>query len=160
VCLISSAVDFDRLEASGDASIRILRLYGLKDSVRIEANGGDHKNDFEELLKLKQKEGLYKEILGNIQYAKASEGQKTFQAKIPIPSRLAPGPYALELTAISNGKVIAHVEQPVTVTLVGFPALLAGLAFGHSALYGILATVIALLAGLAIGMIFQSRGSH
>ena len=160
VCLVSSAVDFKRFEANGGASIRILRLSGLKGSVQIEAGGGGHENAFEELLKLKQKEGLYREMLGNISYESASQGQKGFLAQVPIPSRLSPGDYVVELDAVRNGEVIARAEQPVTVSLVGFPALLAGLAFDHSALYGILATIIALLAGLAIGLVFQSRGAH
>ncbi len=160
VCLVSSAVDFKHLEANGGVSIRILRLSGLKGSVQIEASGGGHENAFEELLKLKQKEGLYREMLGNISYESASQGQKGFLAQVPIPSRLSPGDYVVELDAVRNGEVIARAEQPVTVSLVGFPALLAGLAFDHSALYGILATIIALLAGLAIGLVFQSRGAH
>jgi hypothetical protein len=112
------------------------------------------------LLKLKQKEGLYREMFGNISYASAVDGQKTFSAKIPIPSRLTSGAYTVEVDAIRNGEVVARAEQPLTVNLVGFPALLSQLAFGHSALYGILATLIALLAGLGIGLIFQSRGAH
>ena len=137
-----------------------LRLSGLRGSVQIEAGGGGHENAFDELLKLKQKEGLYREMLGNISYESASQGQKSFSAHVPIPSRLSPGDYMVELDAVRNGEVIARAEQPVTVKLVGFPALLAGLAFGHAALYGILATIIALLAGLAIGLVFQSRGAH
>jgi hypothetical protein len=160
VCLISSAVDLDRLAAAGDASVRPLKLSGLKDSVRIEANGGEHKGAFEEFLKLKQKEGLYKEILGNIRYGAVSDGQKTFHAVIPVPSRLFPGSYVLELVAVRNGEVIARVNQPVTVKLAGFPALLARLAFGFPALYGVLATIIALITGLVIGVVFQSRGAH
>ena len=160
VCLVSSAVDLNRLVAAGDASIRPLKLSGLRDSIRIEANGGEHKGAFDEFLKMKQKEGLYREILGNIHYGKVSEGAKTFKAEIPVPSRLTPGPYSLELAAVRNGKVIARAEQPVTVNLAGFPALLARLAFGLPALYGVLATLIALLSGLAIGAVFQSKGAH
>ncbi len=159
-CIVSSAVDFNRLEANGGASLRVLRLSGLKGSVRIEANGGGQENAFEEFIKLKQKEGLYREMVGNISYESASQGMKTFRAEVPIPSRLTPGAYVVELDAVRNGKVIARAQRPVTVNLVGFPALLAGLAFEHSALYGILATIIALLAGLGIGLVFQSRGSH
>ena len=158
VCLVSSAVDFNHLEANGGVSIRVLRLSGLKGSIQIEASGDGHENAFEEFLKLKQKEGLYREMLGNISYESASEGQKTFLAEIPIPSRLTPGSYMVELDAVRNGEIIARAEQPVSVKLVGFPALLSTLAFGHSALYGILATIIALLAGLGIGLIFQGGG--
>jgi len=159
-CLVSSAVDLKGLEADGGVSVRVLRLSGLKRSVEVEANGDGHENAFEEFLKLKQKEGLYREMFGNISYESASEGQKRFRADVPIPSRLAPGNYVVKLDAVRNGEVIARAEQPVKVNLVGFPAFLSGLAFGHSALYGILATVIALLAGLGIGLVFQSRGSH
>jgi hypothetical protein len=160
VCLVSSAVDFDRLAAAGGASIGPLRLSGLEGSVRIEANGDDHKGAFDEFLKLKQREGLYKEVPGIIKYGAVSDGQKSFRAGIPIPSRLTPGSYSLELAAVRNGKVVAHVEQPVTVNLTGFPALLAGLAFKLPALYGVLATIIALLTGLAIGAVFQGKGAH
>jgi hypothetical protein len=160
VCLVSSAVDFNGLEANGGASLRVLRLSGLEASVQIETNGGGQDNAFEEFLKLKQKEGLYREMFGNISYGGASEGQKTFRAEVPIPSRLSPGAYMVELDAVRNGEVIARAEQPVTVNLVGFPALLAGLAFGCPALYGALATIIALLAGLGIGLVFQGKGAH
>ncbi len=160
VCLVSSAVDFKGLETNGGASLRVLRLSGLEASVQIETNGGGRENAFEEFLKLKQKEGLYREMFGNISYGGASEGQKTFRAEVPIPSRLSPGAYMVELDAVRNGEVIARAEQPVTVDLVGFPALLAGLAFGRPALYGALATIIALLAGLGIGLVFQGKGAH
>ena len=56
--------------------------------------------------------------------------RKPFRAKIPIPSRLTPGAYTVEVDAIRNGEVVARAEQPLTVKLVGFPALLAGLPSG------------------------------
>ncbi|SPF50147.1 putative transmembrane protein [Syntrophobacter sp. SbD1] len=160
VCLVSSAADFNGLEANGGVSVKLLRLSGLKGAIQVEANGGGHENAVEEFLKLKRKEGLYKELVGNISYESAVEGQKRFRAQVPIPSRLAPGSYMVELAAVRNGEVVARAEQPVDAALVGFPAMLAALAFEHSALYGILATIIALLAGLAIGLIFQSKGAH
>jgi len=99
-------------------------------------------------------------MIGNITYGPASDGKRSFTAEIPIPSRLSPGAYLVELIAVRDGSIIARAEQPVTANLVGFPALLSNLAFGHAALYGILATVMAVLAGLAIGIVFQSRGAH
>ena len=85
VCLVSSAVDFKRLEANGGASIRTLRLSGLKGSVQIEASGGGHENAFEEFLKLKQKEGLYREMLGNISYESASRRTEELFGRGPDP---------------------------------------------------------------------------
>ena len=85
VCLVSSAVDFDRLEANGGASIRVLRLSGLKSSVRIEANGGGHENAFEEFLKLKQKEGLYREMFGNISLCECIRRTENLSGRCPDP---------------------------------------------------------------------------
>ena len=164
VCLVSSALDFESIAASADpkqqSSIKALRLSGIQDIAGIESNGLDQTTAFNELLKLKQGEGLYSEMVGNISYGPVSEGKKSFKADIPIPSRLMPGAYIVELAAVSKGAIVARARESITVNLVGFPAMISNMAFGHAALYGILATVIALLAGLAIGMVFQSKGAH
>jgi len=164
VCLVSSALAFDKLAGSGgpeqQEDFKSLELSGIQAEAQVESNGLDRRVAFEEFLKLKRGEGLYREMVGNVAYGPASNGRKTFEADIPIPSRLTPGAYQVELAAISQGKIIARTQQPVTVDLVGFPALLSRLAFDHAALYGVLATVIAILAGLAIGMVFQSKGAH
>ena len=163
VCIVSSAQDLDNLAQTAGGEwpvIKDLRLAGLQQNARVESNGGDQVKAFEELIKLKNNEGLYLETSGNISYGEAINGQKSFRVEIRVPSRLSPGKYVVELAAVNGGELIAHAEQPVTVNLVGFPALLSKLAFGHAALYGILATIIALLAGLAIGMVFDSKGAH
>jgi hypothetical protein len=164
VCLVSSALAFDNLAGNAEpkegSAVKALRLLGIKDMASIETNGLDETVAFEEFLKLKQGEGLYREMVGNISYGPPSEGKKSFTAEIPIPSRLTPGKYLVELVAVRDGSIIAQAQQPVTANLVGFPAMLANLAFGHGALYGVLATLIALLAGLAIGLVFQSKGAH
>jgi uncharacterized protein (TIGR02186 family) len=163
VCLVSSTLDLDghrsQTEPEGSA-IETLGLSGIKETARIESNGLGQAVAFREFLKLKKNEGLYREIVGNISYGRTSNGSKSFRGEIPVPARLSPGTYVVELTAIRNGKIAARAEQSITVNLVGIPALLSRLAFGHAALYGILATVIAIAAGLAIGMVFQSKGSH
>jgi hypothetical protein len=61
---------------------------------------------------------------------------------------------------VRDGGVVARAEQEVKVDLVGFPALLSRLAFGHAALYGILAAVVAIIAGFAVGVVFQAKGAH
>jgi uncharacterized protein (TIGR02186 family) len=163
VCIVSSAVDFDSLKGDmspGIGELERLQLSGLKEIAMIDAEGVDSSGAFEELLKLKKNEGLYRESIGNVTYEPGPGDSKKFQAGIPIPSRLSPGEYFAELSVIKDGKIIAQSRQPVTVKLIGFPALLAKLAFGSAALYGVLATVIAILSGLAIGMVFQSKGAH
>jgi hypothetical protein len=85
---------------------------------------------------------------------------KVFKTTIPVPSRLSPGQYTVEVAAVRNDEIVARASMPVNVALTGFPALLSSLAFANGAMYGILATVIAVLAGLGIGLVFQSKGAH
>jgi len=43
---------------------------------------------------------------------------------------------------------------------VGFPAWLAALAYEHGLAYGVLAVVIAIVTGFAMGFIFKGGGGH
>ena len=54
------------------------------------------------------------------------------------------------------GKQTAEVEA----RLIGFPEWLSKMAFNNGLLYGVLATVIAVVSGLGIGLMFQSKGAH
>ncbi|MGC9194721.1 MAG: TIGR02186 family protein [Syntrophobacteraceae bacterium] len=160
VFIVFSALDLKKLgENSGGAEG--LRLASLKKTILVDAKGSGDADIVEEFIKLKQREGLYRELTGHITYGKATDGLKTFRAVIPIPSRLKPGDYSVEVAALGKGAAVAARErQMVAARLEGLPALMAALAFNHSILYGIFATLIALFAGLGIGLVFQSKGAH
>jgi hypothetical protein len=159
VCIVSSAVDLKKLETPPGAA-DALSLTGLKKSIVIDARECKGLDVFDEFLKMKKKEGLYREITGNISYGKTANGLKTFKALIPLPSRLSPGVYTVNVAAVRNGQIAAQGEQTIEAKLEGTPALMASLAYNHSILYGFLATLIAVLAGLGIGLVFQSKGAH
>jgi hypothetical protein len=162
VCIVDSANNLESEKGNPDHENQTdsLRLSAIEKQARIEPEGTEHRGAFEEFLKLKKDEGLYRELSGNVIYGPASGGRKSFRAEIPVPARLSPGPYRVELAALANGKIISRTAQPVMVNLTGFPGLLSKLAFGHAALYGILSTLIAIFAGLGIGLVFQSKGAH
>jgi hypothetical protein len=161
VCIVCSGIDSGASDATRSQAVKDLHLAGLKEIAKIESStAADGTGSVEELIKLKESEGLYREMTGLISYGPASDGSKTFRAEVPVPSRLSPGKYTVDVAAIKNGEIVARSELPVTVNLVGAPAFLANLAFGYGAIYGILATIIAMLSGLAIGIVFQSKGAH
>ncbi|MBW2022615.1 MAG: TIGR02186 family protein, partial [Deltaproteobacteria bacterium] len=59
------------------------------------------------------------------------------------------------------GKVIASAKEILKAEEKGLPNLVASLAFQHSTTYGVLATVIAIIAGLIMGIIFKGgKGGH
>lgn len=162
VCIVNSAGNLDSAGAGADDKSQVdsLRLSAIEKDVRIEPREASNRGVFEEFLKLKKVEGLYREVSGNVTYGAPSGGNKSFRAEIPVPSRLSAGSYRVELAVVANGKIISRGAQPLSVNLTGFPGLISKLAFGHAALYGILSTLIAIFAGLGIGLVFQSKGAH
>lgn len=147
------------LDALGPAGAE-LGLDGLAAGVGIEPASADRALLLPELLKLKQGEGLYRVDDSSVRLGPAADGRRAFEADLAIPSRLSPGSYGVEVFAVQDGAVAAQADQPVDARLTGMPAFMASLAFDHGVWYGVLASLIAILAGLGIGLVFQSKGAH
>ncbi|EKO39819.1 MAG: putative transmembrane protein [Solidesulfovibrio magneticus str. Maddingley MBC34] len=156
VCLIDASAPLQTLGAAGAG----LGLTGLTDKIGIEPSNADRSVLLPEFLRLKGHEGLYRETAGGVTLGQVQDGRQAFSLRLPIPSRLSPGSYAVEVYAVKDGAVVAQASRTVEARLTGAPAFLANLAFNHAAWYGVLASVIAILGGLAIGLVFQSKGAH
>lgn len=156
VCLIESTVPEAQLGAAGAG----LGLAGLSEKIVVEPQSADRKMLLPEFLLLKGQEGLYRQSAGSVALGEASDGQQAFHANLVIPSRLSPGSYTVEVFAVKDGVIDAQASQVVEAKLTGAPAFLADLAFNHGVMYGVLASIIAILGGLGIGMVFQSKGAH
>ncbi|EPR44266.1 Conserved hypothetical protein CHP02186-related, transmembrane [Desulfovibrio sp. X2] len=155
VFLAQSSTEFGQLGAAGDS----LGLDGLKASIGVHGGNEGAKSLIGDLLHMKRTEKLYRQTEGDVTLTPA-DGSQTFAADIALPSRLAPGTYTVEVHAVCDGKVAASARQEITAKLVGAPEFLARMAFSQGLLYGVLAVIIALLSGLAIGLVFQSKGAH
>lgn len=131
-----------------------LGLAAVHNDIRVQEQKSDSLDLAGELIKLKQQDGLYRETTGGI--AMAENG--SFTADLRIPSRLSPGIYSVEIFALHDGVISGSASTPVSVRLVGMPAWIDDMARNSSFLYGILSTLVAILGGLAIGLIFQSKG--
>ena len=154
VCLVESSAPLTELGRSGEK----LGLAEVAESIAIEPASADRTMLLPELLKLKKSEGLYREDAGVVRLADAKDGRRAFSAQIRVPSRLRAGDYSVEVFAVRNGAVVAQGAKPIAARLAGAPAFVADLAFNHGLWYGILASVIAILAGLAVGQIFKGKG--
>lgn len=157
VCLVDCSSDFAKLGPAAEP----FSLEGL--TKRVEVEEGAEANTIaidRELQLLKKNEGLYNEAEGGVVLGPDQNGTRTYSAVLPIPSALSPGNYLVEVIAVRDGQVIARASSGITAQMVGFPEWLSKLAFDRSLLYGVMATIIALVSGLAIGMVFQSKGAH
>jgi len=164
VFIIQTAKDFvEVLGPHPDSSeVRKLGLPYLEKETGIMPESADHAALFKEFVKLKESEGLYTSTKGLLHYPKTSDAQKSFEVKVPISASFPPGKYQVEVYAVSAGKVTAQASQPLEVEMVGVPAFLFAFAFQNGALYGLFAVIVALVAGLIIGVVFSGSkgGSH
>jgi uncharacterized protein (TIGR02186 family) len=145
----------------GASGMGMVGLESLEGQIEIKPTPADRHALFRELLKLKESEGLYAVRGDAVHYEKAQGPIKHFVATVLMPSRLTPGDYLVETFALNHGEIVAKGADELKVDQVGLPALLSSLAFEHGGLYGILATLIAVAAGLLMGFLFKgSKGAH
>ncbi|MCL1980758.1 MAG: TIGR02186 family protein [Proteobacteria bacterium] len=156
ICLVEASAP---LAGTGQVGEK-LGLAGVTDSIVIEPASADRQMLLPEILKLKKSEGLYREDGGAVKLESAKDGRQAFSASVRLPSRLTPGEYSIEVFAVKDGEIVGQSVKPIAARLVGVPAFIANLAFNHGLWYGILASLISMLAGLAVGLIFGSKGAH
>jgi len=165
VFIVESARPLSELDAGGadGAGERAadLGLNGLVRRMDVEPETADKGALFRELLKLKRVEGLYSELTGGVQYGSEEPDLKSFSVDLPLPSRLSPGSYRLEAYAVEHGVVVTRQDYPVSIELTGMARVMYALAFDHALLYGLLATIVAVLGGLLTAVLFGGgKGAH
>jgi uncharacterized protein (TIGR02186 family) len=115
----------------------------------------------DELIKLKERDRLYQIREGSIQIKPLSSGSVgQVEVNFSLPAQISPGSYVLELISFQDGKGTLLQRESIEVQLSGFTELLHRLAKEKGLLYGVLAVIVATLGGLAIGIVFTSRGAH
>lgn len=133
----------------------------LEKQAKIIPASEDKKKLFKDFRKLKESAELYGIQKNRVHYGNMGGPMKPFTAAMSIPSDIPQGTYSLQVFAIKNASIVASAEQPITAEEVGFPATLSFLAFHHATLYGVLAVVVALIAGLVTGIVFKgAKGGH
>lgn len=113
-----------------------------------------------EFLRLKETEGLYGIFPGEAQASSLEGDCPKVTTSFFLRSNVKPGRYEVRLSLVENGELKRQTSAFMEVRLVGLPALLRSLAYEHPLLYGVLAVVLAMMAGLLIGHVFKGRGGH
>lgn len=138
-----------------------LGLEGVRRAAQIQSQEGEHDALFEDFVKLKEEAGLYGIFPGSVNYGKEAGGGKSFRCTLNMPSDLPRETYQVEVFAVRNGSVVAQARQPIVAKEIGVPAFISTLAFDHSTIYGVLAVLVAAIAGLLTGVIFKGgKGAH
>jgi len=132
----------------------------LKKNIKIRPSNINKESIFNELMKLKQSENLFGIKMDKVEVSNQGNLKK-FKVAVKFPSNISDGIYKVETYIIRDGKIIWKDVQQIIAKKSGFPAFLSNMAFNHSLLYGILAVLIALFAGIITGYLFQDGdGAH
>jgi uncharacterized protein (TIGR02186 family) len=103
------------------------------------------------LIDKQQHDKLYYPIVGEVSFIEDT----LFRTIIKIPDNIPRGTYTAEVYLFSDGQLIGMQSTPLIVEKKGFDALVFDFAYQHSAVYGILAVLIALAAGWGAGALFR-----
>jgi len=161
VYLLYTSRDIEHLLDPAGQKANLIGYEALKEAAEMETasdelNGNEAKWK-EEFIRFKEHQNLYAIHSGTItrQHGATSD---TYQAEVAWPYQAAPGTYTVEAMAIRNGQVVDRAQSEFTVARTGVVEWLSNLAFNSPAAYGIMAVVVAIVAGFAVGMIFRKGG--
>jgi Putative transmembrane protein (Alph_Pro_TM) len=137
-----------------------LDLERLKSKIAIQSATVPPEELFSMFLELKKNEGLYVVKDNAVVYTDAKNGPRRFTAICRFPRSTAAGNYTIKATAITDGTKGMELSRSFAVDEVGFARLVYDMATNQRLAYGILAVVIALFAGAAMGLLFKGGGGH
>ena len=110
------------------------------------------------LLKIKERANLYN-IVEDPKRLEVAEG-KLFKHYFRFPAAATEGRYLVESYAFQNGQLVGYGKDVIQIRKVGIENWLTTTSKNSAVFYGILAVLIAMGAGLLVGVIFGKGGHH
>jgi uncharacterized protein (TIGR02186 family) len=95
------------------------------------------------LIRAKQRNGLYSASVRPVVFL----GARLFRTEVYFPANVPTGSYQVETYLLRDGQVVSAQTTPLIVSKVGVEATLTRFATEYAAVYGLVAIIVALLAG-------------
>jgi len=161
VYLLHTSAALDRILSPEQQQKHLLGFKALTAHATVEDSDGNEvdKKWLDQFIRFKEAEKVYNVQEGTVVRQHGNDGN-TFTLSLDWPFQARPGTYTVEVLAVRDGIVVDSSSSSFTVEQQGIIATLSGMAFNRSAIYGIMAIIIALVAGFAVGAIFKGGGSH
>lgn len=105
------------------------------------------------IVRLMQKDGLYNEVPNGVTLI----GRSLFRADIKLPSNVPVGNFHTDVYLFHDGQLVSISSRPLRIQKQGLEQMVTGLAYDFPLLYGILAVLIAVFAGLAATAVFRDE---
>lgn len=161
IYILTSSKGIEKITTPDVLRAEGIGYHALRNSIKFKCDKPLDENVFDEFIKFKEDRGMYN-IHQNIKIENKVNGRQNISAVLPIPSIIPAEKYDVWLYCFKDGTVIAKTALDLTIDIAGLPRLTIDLAFGKPAIYGVCAIIIALAAGLLMGLIFgkKSSGGH
>jgi uncharacterized protein (TIGR02186 family) len=103
------------------------------------------------LIRNQQRSGLYPTKVGDVEFL----GNRLFRTDLRLPANVPTGAYEARVYFLTDGQVVSAQTTPLFVNKVGVEAAIFDFAYEQSALYGVIAILIALMAGWLAHIAFR-----
>ena len=103
------------------------------------------------LLRNQARNGLYPNEVGRVTFL----GERLFRTNVDFPANVPTGTYRVEVYLIRDGQVASAQTTPLEIRKAGLEAEIFEFAHRHEAFYGLIAILLALMAGWGAGEIFR-----
>jgi len=104
------------------------------------------------LIRNKQRDGLFNDELGKIKFLK----NRLFRTQVQLPSSVPTGVYTATVYLVDGGAIIDRTDTPLQVRKTGFEANVFEFANQRPAIFGVVAILIALVAGWFASIVFRN----
>jgi uncharacterized protein (TIGR02186 family) len=115
---------------------------------------------FKQFIALKESEGMYRSGPDGVVTEPGPEGTKRLTKVFWLPARVPPGVYQVFVRVVQDDGTVVAKQQEIKIAKVGLPSLVSSMAHEQAVLYGVVAVIIALMAGFLMGFFFKSKGAH
>ncbi len=133
------------------AAREAIGLENLHFTAETTAPRGDRAAFRAALLRNKQRLGLYATATGEVTFL----GSRLFRTEVHFPDTVPTGTYTVQVFLIRDGQVASAQTTPLVVSKAGVGAEIFEFAHRSSALYGLIAIIIALMAGWGAAAVFR-----
>jgi len=138
----------------------ILGYDGLSSALCTPDASPDARDYFRDLVKLNERDGLFSVEESTVELSPLSEGTQRVVAGFELPGRAPATDYRVELYGLRDGHATLLGARNLSVQKVGAVAFISSMAKEQGLLYGVMAAVVALAAGLGIGLVFRGAKGH
>ena len=124
----------------------------IKNQMHIDAGGDEVDEDVmrDNYLALKIEQGIYQVVNGGITWGTPEGSLVPYSVEFDWPKTAPPAVYEVKAYECRDGKVVRETSAPLNVVKVGFPVEISRLAMEKSPQYGMIAVLMAVMAGFGI----------